>query len=135
MLLFAALMLASTPGLAGHGHHMHAQHAYDTDTSGAQMDAGIAGLAPAAAICMRVAAGSTVAVASASDEHRHHPCGSHDAGCKRISSCVSCVSAIVSTSAAIPLPYAVRAVRKASNAAIPSGIPPAKLQRPPRLVS
>jgi hypothetical protein len=129
VLLFAALMLASTPGLARHGHGMHAHHmhAHDAtaapDTPGAQMDA--AAVAPA----------PIVAVVAASDEHRHHPCGSHDAGCKRISSCVSCVSAIASTSAAMPLPYAVRALRKAPDAIILAGIPPVKLQRPPRSFS
>ena len=139
LLLFAALMLGSTPGLAGHDHGMHAQHAhaYDADTHGTQMDAGTVGPAPIVAMCMRVAAGATVAVATASDQHQHahHPYGSHDAGCKRMSSCVSCVSAIASTFAAMPLPYAVRALRKAPDAIILAGIPPVKLQRPPRSFS
>jgi hypothetical protein len=143
LLLFAALMLASMPGLAGHGHSMHAHPVpvYDAaaapDTPAAQLDAGTVGPAPIVTICMRVAAGATVAIAAVSDQHQHthHPYGSHDAGCKRMSSCVSCVSAIASTFAVIPLPYAVRTVRKASNAVIPAGVPPAKLQRPPRSLS
>lgn len=143
LLLFATLMLASTPGLAGQGHGMHAHDmpAHDAvaapDAPGAQLDAGTDGRAPVVAICMRVAAGAAAMVAAAPDQHQHahHPYGSHDAGCKRMSSCVSCVSVIASTFEAMPVPYAVRSVRKASNAVIPAGVPPAKLQRPPRSLS
>ena len=133
-LFFAVLMLAATPGLAGHAHHMHAHDAIGVSAKhNAQSDAGTASSVPIAATCMQAGAGMTAATsAAAPDEYRYHPCDSHDAGCKRISSCVSCVSAITSTFEAMPVPYAVRALRKAPAAMILAGVPPGKLQRPPR---
>lgn len=121
--VFAVLLLASSPGLAGHAHGTH----------DVQLDAGTAGSIPIAATCGQVEAGAKAAISAVDPhEHHHHPCGSNDAGCKRISSCVSCVSAIASTADAMLLPYAVRSLRKAPDAVMLAGVPPGKLQRPPK---